>query len=487
MIDIKTKIHDKFAIEFKFAYKVRRKVKSNVFSLNTWIFVPNSLDINSQTYKRGDFYKDIRTNVRLITPVFLFREIASGNAVPLNNLKTAMEQLAIDPTRTNIAEYEYQIKMFAVIFKSSLSNHLTYIFDSVKGDKKQLIDEVLLNVQDILDKYKELSHIIKTPTVSQEIFNYYLFGYEFMSNVTEKELGKAIVKMEKQSLESYLNLKSTILNILERERQYKIANNFTVVNPDSTDKNSDFIFRLGALKKYIESDLFLNAKKKRDGVLAEQVYYSIAAGLAMIFATSIAFAFQNKYGNFTIPLFAALVISYMLKDRIKDLMRYYFVHKKSTKYYDNKTNISIKDKEIGFSKESFDFVSETKVPVSVMKVRNRIPLIEADNRFSKEKIILFRKIVNVNREALSQNANYNVDGIVEIIRLNMLSFMRKTDNPEFMLYVPDDNNSIKQIAGTRNYYMNIVLQAKYEDTETIQRYRVIFNHDGICSIKEICL
>ena len=122
-----------------------------------------------------------------------------------------------------------------------------------------------------------------------------------------------------------------------------------------------------------------------------------------------------------------------------------------------------------------------------MKVRNCIPLIEADNRFSKEKIILFRKIVNINREALSKNANYNIDVILEIIRLNMLSFMRKTDNPEFMLYVPDDNNSIKQIAGTRNYYMNIVLQAKYEDTETIQRYRVIFNHDGICSIKEICL
>ena len=37
----------------------------------------------------------------------------------------------------------------------------------------------------------------------------------------------------------------------------------------------------------------------------------------MIFATGIAFAFQQKYGNFTIPLFVALVISYMLKDRIK--------------------------------------------------------------------------------------------------------------------------------------------------------------------------
>jgi len=487
MIDIKIKIHDKFAIEFKFAYKARRKVKNDVFSLNTWIFVPNSLDINSATYNREDFYKDIRTNIRLITPVFLFREIASGNAVPLNNLKTAMEQLASDPTRTNLGEYEYQIKMFSVIFKSSLRNHIEYIFDSVQSDKKKLFDEVLINVQDILTKYKELSHIIKTPTVSQENFNYFLFGYEFMSNLVEKELCRAIVKMEEKSPKLDIDFESKVLDILEKERQYKIANNFAVADPDSTNKNSDFIFRLGALKKYIESDLFLDAKKKRDGVLVEQIYYSLAAGLAMIFATSVAFAFQNKFGNFTMPLFVALVISYMLKDRIKDLMRYYFAHKKSTKYFDNKTHVSIKDKEIGFSKESFDFVSETKVPVSVMKVRNRIPLIEADNRFYKEKIILFRKIVNIDRDALSQNANYNVDGVVEIIRLNMLSFMRKTDNPEFTLHVPDESNSIKQITGIRNYYMNIVLQSKYENTETIQRFRIIFNRNGICDINEICL
>lgn len=31
-----------------------------------------------------------------------------------------------------------------------------------------------------------------------------------------------------------------------------------------------------------------------------------------------------------------LVISYMLKDRIKDLLRYYFAHKLGNKYYDKK-------------------------------------------------------------------------------------------------------------------------------------------------------
>ena len=486
MIDIKTKIHDKFALEFKFSYKVRKEKKQNFFSLNTWIFIPNSLDISSSTYNRNDFYRDIRTNTRLITPVFLFREIATGKAIPINNLKNAMEQLATEPTRTNVSEYEYQIKMFSVIFKSSIRNQLLYIIDSAqKVDYHALISEFITNIEDILNKYKQLAHIIKTPTVSQEVFNYYLFGYEFISNLIEKSLYDTINKLEKKAPECADSFKPVIFSILKEERQYKTSNNFTIVDPESSNHNSDLIFRLGALKKYIESDLFLDTKKKRDGRVAEQVYYSIAAGLSMIFATAVAFTFQFKYGNYTIPLFAALVVSYMLKDRIKELMRHYLVRKRSSKYYDNKTNISIKEKEIGYSKESFDFVHETNVPDSVMKVRNRIPLIEADNRHANEKIVLFRKIVQIDSEALKQSTSYNIDGVVEIIRMSMLSFMRKTDNPEFPLYVPEKDNSVKQVIGVRNYYMNIVIQSNYESPESFRRYRVVFNRDGIYEVKEI--
>ena len=486
MIDIKAKIHDKFALEFKFAYRAQKKIKQNFFSLNTWIFIPNSLDISSSTYNRDDFYRDIRTNTRLITPVFLFREITSGQAIPISNLKKAMKQLAIEPTRTNVSEFEYQIKMFSVIFKSSIRNQLSYIIECTqKDDRHTLISEFLTNVEDILSQYKQLAHIIKTPTVSQEVFNYYLFGYEFISNIIEKSLYDTIIKLEKISPECAACFKQTVFNILKKERQYKTENNFTIVDPESSNQNSDLIFRLGALKKYIESDLFLDAKKKRDGVLVEQIYYSIAAGLSMVFATAIAFTFQFKYGNYTMPLFAALVVSYMLKDRIKELMRHYLAHKRSSKYYDNKTNISIKEKEIGYSKESFDFVPEKNVPNSVMKVRNRIPLIEADNRYANEKIVLFRKIVQIDSEALTQSTSYNIDGVVEIIRMSMLSFMRKTDNPEFPLYIPEKDNSVKQVTGVRNYYMNIVIQAHYETTETIKRYRIVFNRNGIYEIKEI--
>ena len=112
----------------------------------------------------------------------------------------------------------------------------------------------------------------------------------------------------------------------------------------------------------------------------EQIYYSIAAGLSMIFATVVAFSFQKKYGNFTMPLFVALVVSYMLKDRIKELMRFYFAHRLGKNYFDRKTTISMNERVVGWIKDGVDFISERKVPEEIIERRARPDLLEADNR-----------------------------------------------------------------------------------------------------------
>ncbi|HLP04180.1 MAG TPA: hypothetical protein VK152_02005 [Paludibacter sp.] len=487
MISLQTKIHDRLTLEFKVAFKARKK-QVNDFLLNTWIFLPDSLDINPRTYKRDDFYKDLRTNFRLITPVFLCRELAQVDALPMRNLEKAMKQLASSPTHSNIAEYEYQIKMFSAIFKSSIRDQLHYILGTAQPeDQARLISEFLDHATLILQRYRELAGIIKTPTVEQVVYNYFVYGDEFMSNLIEKELFAMIDKLGETASKKALLQKvmPVVMEMLENEKKHKVDSNYPTVKSGRSSQNTELIFRLGSLKKYIESDLFLNANKKRDGVMAEQVYYSMAAGISMVFATAVAFSIQLKYGSFTMPLFVALVISYMLKDRIKELMRYYFAHKIGSKYFDNKTTISIKDKQIGWSKEGFDFIDEIKVPREIIKIRNRLPLIEADNRYSHEKIILYRKSLRLNRQELDQSASYNVDGVNEIIRLNLSSFMRKMDDPEVPLFVLDENNEVRKNWGIKNYYLNIIMQFRHEEDEKFKRFRIGFNRVGINSIEEM--
>ncbi len=245
------------------------------------------------------------------------------------------------------------------------------------------------------------------------------------------------------------------------------------------------MFRHRVLKKYIDSDLFLNVPKKKDGKLAEQLYLSIAAGLAMMFATVVSFFFQQKFGNFTLSFFIVLVISYMIKDRIKELSRYYFAHRIGNKFYDNKAEILIKDEKIGTIREAMDFIPGKKLPQEVKRVRYTQRLMQVENRVRDEKILLYRMAVHVDREKLNGMTTYETVGINDIIRFNVDTFLKKMDNPRVERQVMNDDGSVSEVMCDKLYYINIVLQLSFDGTTTMRRFRVAVNRNGIDSIDEV--
>ena len=79
MIDIQVKLHDRYSLECKVGYYVDRDKGENEFRMNTWFFVPHSLDINASTYPKDAFYRDLKSNVRLITPIYTWRRSRGEN------------------------------------------------------------------------------------------------------------------------------------------------------------------------------------------------------------------------------------------------------------------------------------------------------------------------------------------------------------------------------------------------------------------------
>ncbi|MEA4916681.1 hypothetical protein [Proteiniphilum sp.] len=486
MIDIAAKVHDKFSIEFKVGFLVRRKCEQSNFSINTWMFVPNSLDINPLTYDKNHFYRDVKSYIRLITPVFLLREITAGEAIPLKNLEKAFHKAASEPTRTAIREYESQIKMFTAIFKSAIRNEVVHFLNNhIKDDMEYLITSYVETIRDILVKFRNLRRIINVPTISTEYLNYYFFADEYISNLVDQRTCYLIGFLQSKKSRKYKKSTALLSSLWQEESAYRKEKGYISVDKNNPTKNREFIFRRSILKKYVESDLFLRARKKKEGVLVEQIYYSIAAGLSMIFATAVAFSFQMRYGNFTMPLFIALVVSYMLKDRIKELMRYYFAHKRLNRYFDNKTEIGIKDASIGWIKEGVDFISEEKVLREVMNLRSRTPLVEAENRITDEKIILYRKQVFLDRVEIDKNSDYPIAGINDIMRFHLSRFMQKTDNPEEAIYYLNEEGESVEIYGDKIYYLNILMQLQFEDQVNYKRFRVSFTRAGIIRLEEL--
>ena len=486
MISIQAKQHDNFSVEFKFGYNCIEDGVKDKFSVNAWIFVPNSLDINPENYGKKQFYRDIKSNIRLITPVYLLRDIAQDTSLPLVSLKKALQNVVSNSSTSSLNAYEYHLKMFAAIFKSALRDHVAHL-TSIRSleSAEYLVDDYVNSSQLVLNKFRSLYQIIDVPTVSDRTRSFFRMSDEFMSHIVVLRTTRMLTALEVSGCsQSQSHIRQKFIDLIQEERKYMAIMGYETLNGDP-EHDRQLVFHHGMLKKYVESELYIRLDKKKDGVAVEQLYYSIAAGVAMIFATGVAWQTQVKYGNITWPLFIALVVSYMLKDRIKDLLRYYFAHKLGNKYFDKKATIAIGDKKVGVIKEGFDFISRAKTPDVVMKMREKASFVEDESHIFEEKILLYRKHVEISDSALAQIDAYPMKGVNEIIRLHLNRFTHKMDNPEVPIHSFDAEGNMMTSSVQKIYYVNVVFQLQHEGEAEYHHFRLTMTRNGVQAIDEI--
>ena len=485
MITIQAKKHDNFSVEFKFGFEEKDKDGLADFAVNSWLFVPNSIGINPDTYGKKQFYRDIKSNVRLITPVFSLEEIADPSALPLTSLRRAIEDLAKTSDTASADAFDYHLKMFGAIFKSSIRDFERHIRTAKALENADtLLEGYISNVREVLLQYRTLYSLLSGPQVSETHQGRFRLVDEFLSYVTEMRTIRIIRKIDSSRQARDLSgRKSQLIALIKDERSYKQKCGYGIVGKDK-EQNRQVVYHHGMLKKFVESDLYIRLKKKKDGVAIEQLYYSIAAGVAMIFATAVAWHTQVRFGNITWPLFIVLVVSYMLKDRIKDLLRYYFAHKLGNKYYDNKAVIAIGRKKIGVIREGVDFISSSNIPADVMALRSSAARIAETTKIFEEKIILYRKRVTIDGKALAENDDYPMRGLNEIMRLHLNRFTYKMDNPEIPVAILDEDDEIAVEKVQKIYYLNIVFQLQHAAQTEYRRFRVVMTRDGILRIEE---
>lgn len=110
---------------------------------------------------------------------------------------------------------------------------------------------------------------------------------------------------------------------------------------------------------------------------------------------------------------------------------------------------------------------------------------QAEGRINDEKIILYRKRINIDSQALQNDDKYFVIGINDIARLYINSFTQRLDNPEVPLFTSDDEGDVVEVLGSKIYYLNFIIQLKHEEQLEYKRYRLVFNRAGILEIEEL--
>ena len=484
MIDLITKIHDKFTLEFKVGFNTAQEERPKKYSdyvMNTWIFVPNSLDINAAKYSKDDFYRDLKSGVRLITPSYGLHELANNEELlPSKSLITNFNDLHAAPDDTQ--DLIHSIRMYCAISKSAFRDECLAI--SQLTDSSQRIAACLRFLEDggkILNRFRDLQNQLNDQNATDRTRQVFDYGDEFLSNVMEKYTYRLRDVIRLNHPEEYPQLEEHFRGVLTAERAYREQKGYLCVKIDDSKGNEDFVFRASLLKKFTESDLYLNATKRKNTFLVEQILYSLAAGAAMVVATLSSFFFQQRYGNFTLPFLIALVISYMFKDRLKDWLRLFFAKRVSNKVFDTRTDFRIKDVHIGWSKDSVDFIDSDKILPEVMKLRSRNPLF-AEVSGKDEKVLLYRKKVQLWPGELAKASPYPLRGINDILRYNITEYTRKMDNPSFPLSGTWEDNEYKPIEGRKVYHLTFIIQCVYEGKTEYKRVVVRCDRNGIVKI-----
>ena len=480
MIDIQTKIHDKYAIEFKVGFSGREDVKDEHFDVNTWIFVPNGLDINKNTYSKDRFFTDMKSNVRLITPSFAMKDMVGEEAVPYRNLRKAVEEVVTDPSEEHRTEFEFQLKLFGSIFKSSVRDASAKVIKKLPdGNAYERCALFVEDARKVLSVFRGLSELL--PSTDGELTAKFGFTDEYMSHQVEirvMRIIRAIDQLHPTGLES---ARDVLADLFSEEKNYKIQKGYSHAVIGNDANNRQLVYRHSLLKKYIESALFLKVNTKQDGIAVKQISFSLAAGLAMMVSLLVTMPFTKYLGNYPLAIFFTVILIYMLKDRIKELTRWMFAYQLKDKYYDNRTVVSIKDRHVGWIKEGMDFITDDKVPEEVMRLRARTTL-ESDNDFLEERIILYRKKVEVDQGLLKNHYNYDFKGINDIMRYHINFLTKKMDNPQSLVHCLDERRQLHTLKADRVYTMFFIIQFKWEDQVEYKVFRVVFNRNGILSI-----
>lgn len=477
-------VHDHLHFEMKLDYWLDSHDR-NDYQVDSYLFLPNSLDLNPHTYPRQAFYEDIKNYVRLKTPELTLAKVPSlAEGAPGRLLSDGLDRFKNAPQdRDARQDLEYHLKMYVSIAVRALKNGRAGCFADLQQRQTGPVIEFLGETDGVLGLIRKLMREIPSGapgTQAHRVKTVMTSADEYLSSEVHQTLLRLLSLVQEQGGVD----KELIGQLLATVRElagYRLQQGYPTLEADPAQQDETVLFRRGIFKKFFRSPLFLSQHRQREGRLAGQVAMGLAAGLSMIFATLIAFLAQRHFGSYTMPLFVALVVGYIFKDRIKELTKVYLEKWLRTRVADTKTHFFDQEGHcLGVCRESVRYTDPGQLPPAILTLRDRNHLTEIANFWHAEKIIHYRKEVSLFGKDLQRaNPGYDTAAVNDIIRYNVHRLLRNMDEPEKELLALGDEGVVRSIVGGRIYKVNLVVQLSKGPQQQFLRFRLILDRDGI--------
>ena len=486
-MQIEIKKHGEKHLEIKSTLPITHKDKDSL-KLDFWLFIPGSLRINKHDYGISGFFSDIRQLTRFSPPRIPLDKIINPEyeLSPLTRIINILDNAGLKkdiPGKLII----YEMRSLANIYSSEANDFLSINFSpGFQNQFMQIEPGIRKRFKDItffLEKWRSLYTSFLSPNISEKLREAYRWTDESISLTTEETL--FVMYEHLSSFNKTLPLIDSIKELMKSEIAYRKSVNVLYLQKDSPQEDIEHrIYRRSILKKWTQSALYLTKEFSSSGKRWEHALAGIAAAIAMTIGVVGTLIDQKYFPNNRIPWAAIIILTYMFRDRIKEILRRNLV--KSFRRLISDEMVYLVDQaanqKIGKVKGQVQFLKSSQTPREIQQRRHsgKNPF---KNLLPEEDVIYFRRDFSINNKTLRENHN-RLENLTDILRLNLDRFLKEMDSPEkkipsFAFSPP------KIISGKRIYHLYLIAGLSKSDSEQRRVYRLNVSRNGIERIKLI--
>jgi hypothetical protein len=473
--------HDRYQFETKLGYDLTNETGVDRYTVETFLFFPRNLDVNEETYSKRQFYRDLLLYIRFKTPDFTLAELGDPHQErsPLSRLAPKVRRLEAEPTEHHRASLLYEIRLFGCALKSASRDALRALQNgpTTVAEAGPRAAEMARSLARAAAEFRRLEPRLAGLPEARDTFR---LTDEYISLLIENRAHQALNQLETLAPGSPGDpFRAAAAGLIRDETRRRRERDYPSLIREDGD-NEVFIYRQSVLKKFVAGALHLTMRPVNERRRKEQMALAVGAGVAMLFATTVAFAVQWAYGTLSLTFFGALVVSYMFKDRLKAAAQDYFKRALSKNLFDQASDIldPHADVVIGRCREQVSFADERHVDPQVLRRRARDAMADMDNLGRSESILHYVKEITLRSNILLREGTRK-RAVTDIARFHLGRFLSRMDDPEADVPVLGEEDRPGRRSGSRVYHVNMVIKLTSAQGVRYERVRLVLTRQGI--------
>lgn len=496
-VDTLLERHDQYNFEAKLDYTLHKDCTKSKYNVSIFFFIPRQLQINEKTYSRAKFYSDFTNYIRFRTPQMALSGIIHENnqLSPLYRIKKYSEELQNGNLSEEIIQkIIYEFRILGSIYQSTIRDQFQLFISEMTQTKDftVIIPKILSYLSEIEKFRQQFLHFGNEITASEVplvVRDAFKMTEEYVSLQTQETLTVQLKKFTEENAE-LRHIREKMIERIEFEIKHRRAINSYLIR-DPNEDNESFTYWEGILKKFIQGVLYLNVQGRTEESKTLQVLYTLAAGIAMFLSLILGFWISSLFEQGSMYFILALVIAYMLKDRVKESIKNWSNKIVMHIFPDRRFEIIDSDgkNRIGFMRETMRFVQPDDVPPEIWQIRHGTDLATLEQEGKPEKVLRYTKEVKIFTKKIFEIHPRHGD-IFDIMRFNIHNMIEYADDPEHTDHVWNlQSKQVENVKCAKVYHLNLVLKLHAIDDgghEQIlyKRVRVILDQRGIKRLQE---